>query len=91
MDLLFHIDICFFFPDKADREGGRPLNMRVNKVDKNGFFAKQDWAGNSEFIAPCVFYAHAATIADKGNGAATSAGTKKVIDHVHLYCKPDKS
>ncbi|PON98088.1 Pheophorbide a oxygenase [Trema orientale] len=63
--------------NKVDREGGRPMDMRVNKLDENGFFAKQDWEGNSEFIAPCVFYGHSAALPDKGNGAASSAGTKK--------------
>ncbi|KAF4357537.1 hypothetical protein G4B88_026916 [Cannabis sativa] len=64
---------------KMDREGGRPLDMRVNKLDKNGFFAKQDWAGNSEFIAPCIFYGHAAVLPDKSN-KATPKKEHRIMD-----------
>ncbi|KAL4308455.1 hypothetical protein GQ457_01G048660 [Hibiscus cannabinus] len=68
--------------DKVDREGGRPLEMRVKKLDINGFDAKQDW-GSSNFIAPCIFHAYADTDtdsdseADQGNGSATSSGIQK--------------
>ncbi|KDP42102.1 hypothetical protein JCGZ_01890 [Jatropha curcas] len=48
--------------EKADREGGRPLDMGVQKVDINGFIGKtngfpgqNDWA-NCKFIAPYIFY-----------------------------------
>ncbi|MBA0708412.1 hypothetical protein Golax_023540, partial [Gossypium laxum] len=42
---------------KVDREGGRPLDMKVKKLDINGFL-EQDW-GSSNFIAPCIFHAFA--------------------------------
>ncbi|KAK8494468.1 hypothetical protein V6N13_016484 [Hibiscus sabdariffa] len=65
---------------KVDREGGRPLEMRVKKLDVNGFDAKQDW-GSSNFIAPCIFHAYADadtdSEADQGNGSATSSGIQK--------------
>ncbi|KAG6436488.1 hypothetical protein SASPL_101388 [Salvia splendens] len=41
----------------ADREGGRPLEISVQKVDVNGFTAKQIF-GENYFIAPCIFYGH---------------------------------
>ena len=52
---------------KADREGERPLEMSVKKLDKNGFSGKQDWR-SSKFIAPCIFYAYSDPIMDEGNG-----------------------
>lgn len=40
---------------KGDREGGKPLVISLEKLDINGFIAKQ---GHDEhkFIAPCVYY-----------------------------------
>ncbi|KAH0678886.1 hypothetical protein KY284_019971, partial [Solanum tuberosum] len=39
----------------GDREGGKPLDISLEKLDINGFIAKQ---GHDEhkFIAPCVYY-----------------------------------
>ncbi|OMO57866.1 Pheophorbide a oxygenase [Corchorus olitorius] len=61
---------------KVDREGGRPLDMSVKKLDVNGFFAKQEW-GNSEFIAPCIFHAFTNPPVEQVDGTETSAETKK--------------
>lgn len=61
---------------KADREGGRPIELSVKKLDKDGFIGKQEWGG-SKFIAPCIFYAYS-NLMDQGNGTASSAGTKMV-------------
>lgn len=41
---------------KVDREGGRPLNLTIKKLDVNGFTADQEW-GEGKFVAPCIFYA----------------------------------
>ncbi|KAJ4835429.1 hypothetical protein Tsubulata_037697 [Turnera subulata] len=60
---------------KLDREGGRPMEMSVKKLDVNGFIAKQEWGG-SKFIAPCIFYAYT-DIPEQGKSTATSDGTKK--------------
>lgn len=62
---------------KADREGGRPLDMSIKKSDVNGFIARQE-TGSSRFIAPCIFSAFTSLAADKSNGSASSAGTKEV-------------
>ncbi|MBA0786191.1 hypothetical protein Gotri_027614, partial [Gossypium trilobum] len=51
---------------KVDREGGRPLDMKVKKLDINGFLGKQDW-GSSNFIAPCIFHAFADVEVDQEN------------------------
>ncbi|XP_050216873.1 protochlorophyllide-dependent translocon component 52, chloroplastic-like [Mercurialis annua] len=62
--------------EKADREGGRPLDMSVKKLDKNGFLGKQDW-GSSKFIAPLIFYAYTDSTAEQENGAVSSSKTKR--------------
>ncbi|KAJ0703200.1 putative pheophorbide a oxygenase [Helianthus annuus] len=40
---------------KRDREGGRPLEMNVTKIDKNGYTAQQQ-NGKWNFLPPCVLY-----------------------------------
>lgn len=42
---------------KADREGGKPLELHVEKLDINGFIADQGLT-KSRFIPPCIFYAY---------------------------------
>lgn len=42
---------------KNDREGGRPLELSIEKLDINGFRAEQGWS-KSKFIPPCIFYAY---------------------------------
>jgi hypothetical protein len=66
------------FTVKADREGGRPLELMVERLDINGFNANQEWS-LSKFIAPCVFYAYTNPLADQTNGSASSSGTEKVL------------
>ncbi|KAK9062460.1 hypothetical protein SSX86_019646 [Deinandra increscens subsp. villosa] len=53
------------FTVKLDREGGRPLEINVGKIDKDGFTAKQqngEWA----FVPPCLFHG-SITIGGKPN------------------------
>ncbi|KAL8246497.1 hypothetical protein R6Q59_007713 [Mikania micrantha] len=40
---------------KLDREGGRPLEINVRKIDKNGFTAHQQ-NGQWNFVPPCLFH-----------------------------------
>ncbi|KAJ7980576.1 protochlorophyllide-dependent translocon component 52, chloroplastic [Quillaja saponaria] len=61
---------------KADREGGRPLDLLIEKLDINGFTANQGWS-ESKFIPPCVFYAYTKPKVDQANGSASSAGMEK--------------
>lgn len=65
------------FTVKADREGGRPLEMKIQKLDRSGFIGKQE-GGTSKFIPPCVFYVSSDLFIDKTNGSASSVETKKV-------------
>lgn len=62
---------------KLDREGGRPVEMSIQKIDINGFIGKQE-LGGSKFIAPCIFYAYTEPLENQGNGSASSAEANKV-------------
>lgn len=66
------------FPEKADREGGQPLEISVKKLGVNGFIAKQGW-GSAKFTAPCVYHVSSDPFPDKENGSVTSDGVEKVI------------
>ncbi|XP_043692416.1 protochlorophyllide-dependent translocon component 52, chloroplastic [Telopea speciosissima] len=61
---------------KVDREGGKPLEINVQELDKNGFLAKQE-LGYNKFIAPCVFYASPSLGMNQGNGSLSSAGMEE--------------
>ncbi|XP_023531366.1 protochlorophyllide-dependent translocon component 52, chloroplastic [Cucurbita pepo subsp. pepo] len=41
--------------EKADREGGKPIEIFIKDLDAYGFISNQE-LGNSQFFAPCVFY-----------------------------------
>ncbi|XP_027160557.1 protochlorophyllide-dependent translocon component 52, chloroplastic-like [Coffea eugenioides] len=41
---------------QADREGGRPVEIRVKALDEKGFTAKSSTVADHIFIPPCVFY-----------------------------------
>lgn len=43
------------FTEKADREGGKPIEIFIKDLDAYGFISNQE-LGNSQFFAPCVFY-----------------------------------
>ncbi|KAF5201275.1 Protochlorophyllide-dependent translocon component 52 chloroplastic, partial [Thalictrum thalictroides] len=71
-----HYGIMTWPSDKhglPDREGGRPLEITMQTLDINGFFAKEE-AGYSKFLPPCLFY----FVREFGpsNGSAPS-GSKK--------------
>ncbi|KAE8697062.1 Protochlorophyllide-dependent translocon component 52 [Hibiscus syriacus] len=65
---------------KVDREGGRPYEMQVKKLDINGFTGKQDGT-NSFFIAPCIVHSYVDDgtdpMADQGDGSAASSESRK--------------
>lgn len=61
--------------ERVDREGGKPLEMSVKKLDVNGFIGKLE-LGGSKFIAPCIFYAYS-DFEEQANATAAPAGTKK--------------
>lgn len=61
---------------KQDREGGKPLDINVHKIDKNGFTATQQ-NGVWKFVPPCLFYGTVTMGGSPDNGSATSAGSTK--------------
>lgn len=78
LHIIFISWFFFFLAGKADREGGKPMEIKVRKLDINGFVAKPDWVGTNEFIPPCVFYSHSRPLPETGNGTASSVETKGV-------------
>ncbi|KAL2470023.1 Protochlorophyllide-dependent translocon component 52 [Abeliophyllum distichum] len=61
-------------PAHADREGGKPLDMSIQKLDVNGFTSKQLFV-NSYFIPPCMFYGSFGSGGDPSKKSTSSAGT----------------
>ncbi|MCL7042589.1 hypothetical protein MKW94_000159 [Papaver nudicaule] len=59
---------------KLDREGGTPIEINVQRLDKTGFFAKQD-RGYNRFIPPCIFYA--SPNMSSGSGSVSSDGSEE--------------
>ncbi|XP_078180848.1 protochlorophyllide-dependent translocon component 52, chloroplastic-like [Carex rostrata] len=43
---------------ETDREGGAPIEITIEKLDINGFLAKQE-TGYFKFVPPCLFYGSA--------------------------------
>lgn len=66
------------FTDKADEEGGRPLEMKIEKLDHSGFVGKEE-GGTSKFIPPCVYYASSDIFIDKNTVSTSSTEKEKVI------------
>ncbi|XP_071718836.1 protochlorophyllide-dependent translocon component 52, chloroplastic [Rutidosis leptorrhynchoides] len=62
---------------KRDREGGRPLEINVNKINKDGFTAKQE-NGQWNFVAPCLFYG-SVTIGGTSNETSSAASTNGTV------------
>ncbi|KAL5832377.1 hypothetical protein ACOSQ4_017731 [Xanthoceras sorbifolium] len=63
---------------KVDREGGKPLEVSVKKLDTNGFVGRQEW-GNVKFTAPCTFCMYNDPVDVQGNGSASFTRTDKTI------------
>ncbi|PIN11831.1 Pheophorbide a oxygenase [Handroanthus impetiginosus] len=59
----------------ADREGGRPLEISIQKLDVNGFTAKQIF-GENFFIPPCLYYGFFSPGGGQNDKKTSSAGTK---------------
>lgn len=60
-----------FFTEKVDREGGKPLEITVKRLDNEGFFARQEW-GYANFIAPCVYRASTEPLREEDKDSITS-------------------
>ncbi|KAM7280238.1 hypothetical protein ACFE04_007372 [Oxalis oulophora] len=61
--------------EKVDHEGGRPLNLRVEKLNKNGFIGKVE-GETTKFMAPGIVSYYSGPLEDQGNDFASSPGTR---------------
>ncbi|ESR58873.1 protochlorophyllide-dependent translocon component 52 [Citrus sinensis] len=61
-----------------DREGGRPIKISFEKIDINGFIAKQD-SESAKFLAPCVFVVYFDLLENQENGSASSGGAEEKL------------
>ncbi|CAJ1938545.1 unnamed protein product [Sphenostylis stenocarpa] len=76
---------------KADREGGRPLEFSIEKLDINGFTADQVW-GRSKFMPPCIFHAYTPDQpASSGETQKPSAQKKTSLIFICVPVSPGKS
>uniref|UniRef100_A0A7N0T8J5 Rieske domain-containing protein n=1 Tax=Kalanchoe fedtschenkoi TaxID=63787 RepID=A0A7N0T8J5_KALFE len=66
--------VCF--TNKLDREGGRPLNIDIERMDIDGFTSRQQFGG-SKFIPPCVYYAYPNKPSEQTNGSVPKSTDKK--------------
>nr|ASW21053.1 Rieske-type oxygenase [Scutellaria baicalensis] len=60
---------------KADREGGRPVEINVTRLDVNGFTAKQIF-GENYFVPPCLYYGFFSPGGGQSNQKTSSSATK---------------
>ncbi|KAL6130048.1 hypothetical protein ACLB2K_068429 [Fragaria x ananassa] len=58
--------------EKADREGGRPMDLHISKLDINGFTVDDQNSGQSKYVPACLFYSSLIGPIDNSNGAALS-------------------
>uniref|UniRef100_A0A1J3EHC3 Protochlorophyllide-dependent translocon component 52, chloroplastic n=1 Tax=Noccaea caerulescens TaxID=107243 RepID=A0A1J3EHC3_NOCCA len=63
---------------KVDREGGRPLEITVKRLDSQGFSAKQEW-GYSNFMAPCVYRSSTEPLPGQDNDSLTPATSEDKV------------
>ncbi|KAE9601179.1 putative pheophorbide a oxygenase [Lupinus albus] len=71
--------------EKVDREGGRPLELSIEKFDANGFSANQGWS-KSKFIPPAIFYAY--TDPDQTPSAETQKSSTQRKFALIFICVP---
>ena len=63
------------YTEKADREGGRPLELSIEKLDVNGFIGDQGW-GKNKFMPPCIFYAYTNPNQHKESASSSEANVR---------------
>lgn len=79
------------FTEKADREGGKPIDIVVRDLNINGFISNQD-LGSSQFFAPCVFFTSFSLPSKKTNSnrqdsGALLSGENNAVRNLNLLCK----
>ncbi|XP_021771928.1 protochlorophyllide-dependent translocon component 52, chloroplastic-like [Chenopodium quinoa] len=75
---------------KADREGGKPLEINVLELNKTGFHAQQE-NGISKFIPPCVFFVLPKSTTNQGESLSNpemKSEEKQRIFLLIFFCIP---
>ncbi|KAL9661877.1 hypothetical protein QQ045_026705 [Rhodiola kirilowii] len=67
--------------NKLDREGGRPLNIEIERLDIDGFTSKQQF-GASKFVPPCIYHAYPMKPSAQTNGSVPTSADKKEFSPV---------
>ncbi|KNA22693.1 hypothetical protein SOVF_032100 [Spinacia oleracea] len=85
---------------KADREGGRPLNLGIKHMDINGFSTELE-GSSGNFFAPCFFYYYPFTppengsvssaVANKDSSGSMSTQKRPVLVFICIPVSPGKS
>uniref|UniRef100_A0A2C9UFS6 Rieske domain-containing protein n=1 Tax=Manihot esculenta TaxID=3983 RepID=A0A2C9UFS6_MANES len=76
--------------NKLDREGGAPIDISIEKLDKNGFQATRN-GGNSKFMAPCTYYSAVSpptSVSSSGNSKEPSSNVPQRKVLLIFYCIP---
>lgn len=68
----------------ADREGGRPLELMVEKLKANGYVGKHDRLRH-KFMAPCVYYFFSDPELVQGNVERKSDESEPSVANVKVY------
>ncbi|XP_027191946.1 protochlorophyllide-dependent translocon component 52, chloroplastic [Cicer arietinum] len=78
--------------EKADREGGRPLELSIEELDINGFTADQGWS-KSKFMPPSIFYAYSDPdkLASSAEAKKSSVQKKFALIFICIPVSPGKS
>ena len=71
---------------KADREGGRPLELSIEELDVNGFTANHGWS-KSKFMPPSIFYAYSDIDTNKPASSEETKVTNCVLPSLVLNYK----
>ncbi|CAN1853818.1 Protochlorophyllide-dependent translocon component 52, chloroplastic [Linum perenne] len=75
---------------QPSQQGGRPLEMTVDRIDINGFEAELEF-GNSKFIAPYIFYMRTTrytALSTSGNSSLISTMQPSMKILVIFLCTP---
>ncbi|RHN42607.1 putative pheophorbide a oxygenase [Medicago truncatula] len=71
---------------KADREGGRPLELSIEELDVNGFTENQGWS-KSKFMPPSIFYAYTDLIKPVSSEETKKSSVQKKFALI-FFCIP---
>jgi hypothetical protein len=54
--VLIHFSYLLLFTVELDKEGGGPMEMKIEEAKAGGFLSPQGNGGYYRFAAPCTFY-----------------------------------